>query len=218
MVHGNYYGIHYVVTLNKPIDYYDDLLPLCSAVRSKLSFYKDDPRKICILAQNEFTNELPTSKEGLKLVDALNKIYFNFITSKQRPEFYELFLYYDVFLYSEQIKHHGIHAVSKETFLEMEEKINSLSKKNIEYGLYGKDEMLLTEKEEKEFDDLKIIVNLQRILQDPDYFTKVIEIENNITNIELKEEQKRRIDIILNHPKLKDNVKKYGFEIMMECY
>jgi hypothetical protein len=218
MVHGNYYGIHYVVTLNNPIDYYDDLLPICSSVRSKLTFYKNNPTKICIISQNELINTLDKTDEGLKFVDSLNKLYFKCIGSQQRKEFYDLFLYYDVFIYSEQIKNHYIIPVSKETFMEMDERLNFLSKKNIEYGLYGRDEMILTKEEEIEFEHLKSTVNLQRILQDPDYFIKVMETEKKITSIPLKEEQERRVNIILNHPLIKNNIKKYGYEIMMEYY
>ena len=42
MVHGNYYGVQYEIFLNKELDLYNDILPICIHVRKMISLEKID--------------------------------------------------------------------------------------------------------------------------------------------------------------------------------
>ena len=60
MVHGDYFGINYIIHLTKPIDLYNDLLPICISNRHMLTLI--NPTKISIFIPTRFDKRL-NSKE-----------------------------------------------------------------------------------------------------------------------------------------------------------
>ena len=48
------YYIHYVIKLNKKIDFFEDLLPICITNKHMLSFCEKDELKICLYDYKNF--------------------------------------------------------------------------------------------------------------------------------------------------------------------
>ena len=102
------YGCHYVIHLKQPINLFDDLLPMCIKNRHMLTFYKNNPCIITVLPYQMFD---PIDSLHLQNVErAMNEItrdcYLfnddNFQTLKIK--YPDLFLYYNVFIYSTEVK------------------------------------------------------------------------------------------------------------------
>jgi AAA+ ATPase superfamily predicted ATPase len=95
-----------------------------------------------------------------------------------------------------------------------EQRITELTNK------YNEDEYWTkyTSEERKNFNTEKSILNeliiTQRIISNPDYFTEIKQIYNELTNIELTEEEKQIIDKVLTHPKLEGNISNHGFNLI----
>ena len=212
MVHGNYVGVHYIIYLSRPIDQYDDLLPICISARKMLSFYKNDPTKIRVFGYEKFNTRFQKSVESQKITKAILELSYSHIDMSKKKEYPELFLYNDVYVYSEKIKGKNVIVVSKETYLEMEERLDFLLSKL-------KNDELSIEDECGELSNLKKELTIQRIIYDTEYLQKVIDIEKNVIDeIELTAEQKEMIEIIPTHPKLEGLIQKIGMEITTGSY
>ena len=65
MVHGNFYGIQYEIFINCNLDFYDDLLPIWTAVRARIELEKDKEtgiNKLIIIPHEEFSQQLYNNK------------------------------------------------------------------------------------------------------------------------------------------------------------
>lgn len=212
MVHGNYVGVHYVIYLSRPIDQYDDLLPICISSRKMLTFHKNDPTKIRVFGYENFSNQFQKSSKSQILTNAILELSYSHISISKKKDYPKLFLYNDVYVYSEKIKGKNVIAVTKETYLEMEERLDFLLSKL-------KDDDLSIEDECGELNNLKKEMTIQSIIYDTEYLQKVIDIEKKvIDDIELTVEQNEIIEIIRIHPKLEGLIQKIGMEITTGTY
>jgi len=118
MVHGTNFGIHYIIQLNKEIDVYNDLLPICSDIRFMLD--KLPNQRLCVLSYHILNERFMNTQYYIDLLSSLNFInYFDYTRGNIRREDYkEKFLYLDVFNYSRKFK-----SISKDKWI-----INDLSK------------------------------------------------------------------------------------------
>ena len=98
MVHGINYGIQYAIHLNKSIDLYDDLLPICSTVRKMLTLNKEN-NIITILSLSELKNRFDEIPESTIYSKALNIIEFE-SNSNLRITNSALYVYHDTYAYS----------------------------------------------------------------------------------------------------------------------
>ena len=217
MVHGDYFGINYIIHLTKPIDLFNDLLPICTSNRHMLTLI--NPTKISIFTPTRFDKRL-NSKEISSFISAFyelqNTCYANTNYIRTRQLFPDLFLYYDVLLYSTMIKGRTIEMISNEELDIMKTRYNELeimlNNDTYNYGSY----------EYKLFsDELKLLrktIEFQNIICNKEYLQKIIDTEEKIINISLTDEEDILIKSIESNAVIKDFIEISGFEIIKECY
>ena len=194
MVHGTNYGVQYIIKLNKDIDLYDDLLPICSHVRTMLKILPD--KKICILPYTLLDKRFYEKEESKKLISSL----FSEREDKN--------IYLDVLYYSINIKgKKNLIPTSREEILQLE----LIKNKLLDSETYSKEI-------NNEIIRLTKILKIQHIISDNEYYQKIIELERKITNIELTNEEKTIIHKVISHPKLEGLLEYSDFELMSEDY
>ena len=215
MVHGDYYGINYFIYLTNPIDLFNDLLPICISNRYMIKLI--NPTKISIFDSTYFNKRL-NSKDISSLYSTFyelrNNRCYNYNLLKHRNLFPDLYLYYDVFKYSNVIKGKTYNIISDEEFDIMKTRYNELEKKIIScYDNYDNNDLY-----SEEFHKLRKIIEIQVIINDKEYFQKIKEIEEKITNVQLTNEEIILIKNIESHPIIHENIETSGFEIIKEFH
>jgi hypothetical protein len=115
-----------------------------------------------------------------------------------------LFICLDVYNYSKFVKDEkNLIPLSKQEILDIE----LIYKKLLDDETNYKDIYKLTE-----------LLKIQYIISDSDYYQKIIEIEKNITNIQLTKEEELLIEKIIKHPKLEGLIEYSHFELVSENY
>ena len=219
MVHGDYFGINYIIHLTKPIDLFNDLLPICSSNRHMLTLI--NPTKISIFTPTNFDKRL-NSKEMSSFISALYELNHNcyaktnYNHNHTRQLFPDLYLYYDVFIYSTIIKGRTVEIITNDELDIMKTRYNELEimLNNDTYN-YGSNEYKLC------FDELKLLrktIEIQTIICNKEYLQKIINTEEKITNISLTDEEDMLIKSIESHAEINNIIEISGFEIIKECY
>ena len=217
MVHGDYFGINYIIHLTKPIDLFNDLLPICTSNRHMLTLI--NPTKISIFTPTRFDKRL-NSKEISSFISAFyelkNECYANTNYIRTRQLFPDLYLYYDVLLYSTIIKCRSFEIITNDELDIMKTRYNELEiMLNNDTCNYGSNEYKLC------FDELKLLrktIEIQTIICDKKYLQKIIDIEEKITNISLTDEEAMLIKSIETNAVIKEIIETSGFEMIKECY
>ena len=204
MVHGTNYGVQYIIKLNKDIDLYDDLLPICSSVRSMIKIIPN--QKICILPYNTLDKRFGENVYSTKLISSLFSEYRSFRERNDANK--DLFIYLDIYNYSKFVKDEkNLTPLSKQEILDIE----LMYKKLLNDETYSKDV-------HDNIIKLTDLLKIQYIISDSDYYQKIIEMEKNITNIQLTEQEKILIDTVMKHPKLEGLIEYSHFELVSENY
>lgn len=221
MVHGNYYGVQYEIYLNKTIDLFDDVLPICIDVRKMISFEKinknSDNYKLVIIPYKELYKRFEKREHVRKYIQSLDKISYNHqITRKSNPE---EFKYYDVKIYTQNIKYsEELEPYSEEMFEKLENKVQELSSKNDELDYWEK----YSSEERKNFDiergSFMDVLKVQRIIRNKEYFEEIKQIEHELTNIKLTEEEEELVLQVLHHPKLEGIISSHGINLIDGFY
>ncbi len=99
MVHGYNIGVRYVLKLNKKIDYFDDILPLCTRVRKMIDLTNDD-YKIIIFNQNILEKRFDSKLA--KEYPEFTRVIFNHLYCYEGECSNTIFLH--AFLYSKMLK------------------------------------------------------------------------------------------------------------------
>ena len=217
MVHGDYFGINYIIHLTKPIDLFNDLLPICTSNRHMLTLI--NPTKISIFTPTRFDKRL-NSKKISSFISAFyelkNECYANTNYIRTRQLFPNLYLYYDVLLYSTIIKCRSFEIITNDELDIMKTRYNELEiMLNNDTCNYGSNEYKLC------FDELKLLrktIEIQTIICDKKYLQKIIDIEEKITNISLTDEEAMLIKSVESHPTINNFIETSGFEMIKECY
>ena len=213
MVHGDYFGINYIIYLTKPIDLFNDLLPICISNRHMLTLI--NPTKISVFNSSKFDKRLD-SKEISSLFCSFDKLQYKCYKNllKNRQLFPDMYLYYDVFIYSTIIKGRLIDIISndeldimKTRYNELENMINNDTYDINNYKLFS-----------DELNILRKTIEIQIIICDKEYLQKIIDIEGKITNNILTDEETMLIKSIESHPTINKIIEKSGFEIIKEYY
>jgi hypothetical protein len=182
MVHGNIYGIQYEIYLSKPLDLYNDVLPMCTQVR-KMIKYEESANKLVLISYGDLSGRFysnPLARTWAQILD------INDYEQKQNPTG-QMKEFYDVKIYS-GYKHEQIEPIGSEELNSISKKINKLEEIN---GWT------------KELYELHKIKNIQSIVQDSDYFNKVKSIEESLTNVVLTAEEDKLIEMILSNELVK---------------
>lgn len=221
MVHGNYYGVQYEIYLNKELDLYNDVLPICINVRKMISLEKinnnSNQYKLVIIPYTELGKRFEKRENVRKYMNSLDEISFNHkITRKTNPE---LFKYYDVKKYTNYIKHSVLPEVyTEEQFQKLEHRVEELSSKYNELDYWEK----YSPQERKDFDIERSILievlRVQRIIKNKEYFEEIKEIERELTDIDLTDREKELITCIIGHPKLEGAIQCHGINLVDGFY
>ena len=222
MVHGDYFGINYIIHLTKPIDLFNDLLPICTSNRHMLTLI--NPTKISLFKSTIFDKRL-IAKEMSSFISAFyelqNKCYAQTNALKNRQLFPDLYLYYDVFIYSTIIKGRSIEIISNDELNIMNTRYNELENM-MNNDTYNNDTYNYGSYEDKLFsDELKLLrktIEIQTIICDKEYLQKIIDTEEKITNISLTDEEVMLIKSVESHATINNFIETSGFEIIKECY
>lgn len=191
MVHGINLGIRYIIKLNKKIDYYDIFLNICILLRKMISIIDDN--KIIILNNNIL-------EERFRKLSLVNEYCKNVELSEYSLRGDTDLKWVDVYKYSSQIK------FSKNDIIKSEEKIN-------EYKQKCENEILDGTK-----NDMTELIELNEIIHHENYYNCIKDLEQQITNIELSEDEIKLIHSIKELPLLNGLIEDEGFELMIEKY
>ena len=222
MVHGNYYGVQYEIYLNKELDLYNDILPICIDVRKMISLEKinkdSNQYKLVIIPYREFDKRFEKREHVRKYMSSLDEISYNHqINRNSNPE---AFKYYDVKIYKNLIKHNKNlpKPISAEELKSLEESYETIKRICISDDFWTK----YSEKERIEFENERISLNdklnIQRIISKPEYFEEILRIEKSLTNIELTDGEKELIEKVLSHPKLEGAIQCNGIHLIEGFY
>jgi len=218
MVHGTYYGIQYEIYLkpNIYIDFFNDLLPIWIESRTKIEIEYDKYNgrcKLIIFPYNQFDKHLIKNKLFKQYVrENLECKYSKELTEEEIREL----LFFNVNQYSVFIKHN----------LNLPEKVtNDEFKKLVESWKIIQDERTatLSEKEcieiETERNELFYKLKYQRIMHDPEYFEKIINLEKQlIEQVNLTEQQLELVNKVISHPKLEGLIGWHGLNLVDGFY
>lgn len=193
MVHFDYHGVQYEAYLNRELDLYDVILPVCIDVRKMISITKIDRTndyKLVILPYNELEDRFSKNPHFSKYIESH---YTDFECTREKNP--DAFKYYDAKTY------------------------NRMKKQPESYKPYTQEELKNCEKRLQEAKDnedwfeehqLKKVLNIQRMILNTTYFEEIKKIEHEMTDIELTDKEKEVISKVLDHPKLKGAIKWHG--------
>jgi len=209
MVHGNYYSVEYYIYLSKPLDYFDDILPICSDIRYLFEgMYSNNGLKI--FDYQKFSSRFLKSDVRGEYIKSCDKISYENL--KDRVKYAELFKYFDVKIYNKNkydIESGIIKKIDIEEFYKLEKRFRELY--IITYTSNDYSQELY-----KEMNEISKILDIQRIIIDDKYHEEIKMLESQIVDIELLDDEKEMLNKILNHPKLKGLIVKHGFELFCE--
>lgn len=220
MVHGTCYGIQYEIYLNKKLDLFNDVLPICIDVRKMISLeriHKDSNQyKLVVIPYIELDNRFKKREYTRRYIQSLDQISFNHhITRKSNPE---AFKYYDVKIYDNIIKYNEYsQPFTQEELKNCEKKFEDVIE------IYEDDNFLnKPEEERKEIDfqqnNLRRILNIQRIISNPVYFEEIKQIQHELTDIKLTEEEEGLVLQVLYHPLLEGIISSHGINLINHIY
>jgi hypothetical protein len=184
MVHGISYGVQYEILLNKNIDFYDDLLPLWISVRAKIELKKTNGLiKLIVIPYDQLDSQLPELFKEYR-----KQVIIKHVNSIE--EYLKTQKFLMVREYSLYVKHNT----------NLPEPISEIEFQNLRQE---------SENDYKKLDELRI----QRVIHNPEYFAEIKMIEQQLTNIELTNDQNELVNKVLTYPKLEGLITWHGFNI-----
>lgn len=220
MVHGNYYGLQYEIYLNKELDLFNDILPICIHVRKMISLEKVDKNseqyKLVIISHKELDKRFYQKQNSLKYAENNDLISHNHnITRKSYPE---EFKYYDVKNYKSLIKHNKCpQPFTQEELKKCEKRFEEITDIYNDQDFWSKSPEEIKGLDIEQYELIKIL-NIQRIISNPSYFEEIKEIERELTDIELTDGEKELIDKVLTHPNLEGYISSHGINLINIFY
>jgi hypothetical protein len=222
MVHGNFYGAQYEIYLNKPIDFFDDILPIWMSVRERIEYeivkFGNGQYKLIIIHYQKLDNRFQKLEHTRNYTDAIDKISYN--KNLKRENNFELFKYVDVKIYKNLIKHNKNlpQPISSEELELLEESYKTIVKKDNDPEYWKK----FSEKELIDMDNERFHLtgklNIQRIIATPDYLEEIVKLEKSLTNIILSNEEEELVNLVLSHPKLDGVIESHGINLIEGFY
>ena len=207
MVHGNYYGVQYVLTLSKVLDYYNDVLPLCALHRTMFDLVNVDKEagtcQLRVLFYSALDTRFFANPRAHILMETCDAIAYNF--NMQRETHFVHFKYHDVMVYSRLIKHKNLTRCTKDEYQAELDFHNNLYKDD------GDGDIREYAKRGKQFE-------LQRIMVDAAYFQEIMILEEKLTEIDLTEAEQTLVDAVKNHPSIRSLVTDAGIDLTSGPY
>jgi hypothetical protein len=225
MVHGNWYSARYEIYLTKPLDLYNDILPICSSIRYMLKYIqmgKDgiDGYKLIIIDTDKLDKRFTTRPIANDYACALDTIEYSYktVTREKDPTMFE---YQDVFTYANKIKHHYQEdnlfiPIKKEQLEELKIRLEEII--DVSAGLRDKKSEIDVNVLQLEYNKIFKTIQIQPIIANPEYYNKIISMEQELTNIELTQEELDLIKAVETHPSLAGLIKFSGFNLANGYY
>lgn len=211
MVHGYDVELQYEIFLKHSLDYFDDVLPICIEVRELIKLEKqkcyEDKWKLVLYSNDKLKKHCENNEKIKKHKSLLINILYN--PPKRGESSEEQYLYNDVLIYKNKIKHNTSWKI-----LSDEEFENVVKQKKILKSSYDNDENMVSW---SKYVELCGIHEIQKIVKNTEYFHRIVEIEKEMTNVELPEDYIETIQKVLSHPTLVGNVEWHGVNVN-ECF
>ncbi len=209
MVHGNYYGVQYVLTLSKILDYYDDVLPLCALHRTMFDLVNVDKEantcQLRVLFYSKLDDRFAKNPKAQNLMGACDMINYNY--EMQRETHFEEFKYQDVMMFTRLIKHKNVARWTKEEYQTELEFHNNLHKDDDD--AYG---------DKREYAKRYKQFEIQRIMVDAAYFQEIMILEEQLTAIKLTDAEQTLVDAVKSHPSIRSLVVDAGIDLTSGYY
>ena len=225
MVHGNWYSARYEIYLTKPLDLYNDILPICSSIRYMLKYIqmgKDgiDGYKLIIIDTANLDKRFTTRPIANSYACALDTIEYSYktVTREKDPTMFE---YQDVFTYANKIKHQNQEdnlfiPIKKEQLEELKIRLEEII--DVSAGLRDKKSEIDVNVLQLEYNKIFKTIQIQLIIANPEYYNKIISMEQELTNIKLTQEELDLIKAVETHPSLAGLIKFSGFNLANGYY
>ena len=208
MVHGNYYGVQYVLTLSKVLDYYDDVLPLCALHRTMFDLVNVNKEantcQLRVLFYGSLDDRFAANPKAQMLMETCDMINYN--NDMQRETHFEEFKYQDVMVFSKYIKHKNLTRCTKEEYQVELDFHNNLYKDDDDCG-----DMREYAKRGKQFE-------IQRIMVDAAYFQEIMILEEQLTAIQLTDAEQTLVDAVKSHPSIRSLIVDAGIDLTSGYY
>lgn len=193
---GWFIGIEYVIRLKSSMDYYNDVLPICTQLRRMVE-YKQDTNELIVYNWADFRSRFEN-------IDSCKKYWANICQCEcehSEKKAKEIAFYHHVLHWSLMQKNlrADVTPLSKEEWEKVQEDWRVLTASN--YDPIKENE-------------LRNIYLEQSIIQDPEYLEKVKCMERELTGIELTQEEMGEISLILSNPLIRENVLTHGIFLM----
>lgn len=224
MVHETYYGTQYVLTLNRVLDYYNDVLPLCTKFRTKFDLVNVDKVLNTCQLRVLFCESLDTrfdknllAIEWARSCDELNHHY-----GLKRETHFSLYKYKDVLTYSRCIKHKNVVPFTKAQYAEAVYAKAQYAK--AQYAEAVLEYETLTDSNDcvaadfRRQCELENMVEIQRIVAHPAYYQEVMVLENGIATIELTEAEQTLVNRVQNEPVIQACLLNAGLDLISFGY
>lgn len=225
MVHGTTYSVRYIIKLKTAIDYYDVLLPICSANRKMFEINyanrsdKTEPLLV-VFGESDLGkrfNEKPNIREYYKLMSSIE------YSGTKNAEEYEYekanIKYWQAHMYSSCLKIVTNPKIipdkiySDEEIIELKAKGNEIVTK-VNKLSHNCDEYWNLR---QELDKIKHIIKINPIFN-PDTKQEIIDLEHELSTIELTEEEKLILERVKSNPHIAENIEAEGFQLYSYCW
>jgi hypothetical protein len=210
MVHGYIFGVQYEIHLDINLDYFDDLLPICSSIRHMIELKNCDKtgKSYLILFDMEdfMTRFRNTCLYGQYSENMYAAVYHDY--DDKSPQKINVIKKYEDVLNWSMIRKEGApipDAISVEELAELNRQISRLEES------YSKEDM---KKREEYFKMLRY----QRIISNAEHFSEIRDIEEKLTNIALLPHETELLNDILKHPSIKNHVTHHGIYLTKPKY
>lgn len=217
MVHGNYYGIQYEIHLTKKIDFYNDLLPIWTDVRSRIEMEPDRATgqlKLIVIPYKEFDRQLYINELFRSYVRENDEYKYSCNDKFRNEEYLRSKKFIMVKFYEKIIKHEAIlpEPITKEEFNELAKEMENLDKKS------WSDEHLSPEEwkeHHKRYSEVNGILRFQRIIHDPEYFEEIKSLNKQLLEqVVLSDKQGECVQKVLKHPNLEGIINWHGLTLV----
>lgn len=201
MVHGTTLTVRYLIKLSKPIDYYDQFLPICISERKMFKLLDNDV--IEILCENELWERFDCLESTQSFYEFCGSL-LHYDTNKTDEVMKKRIKYNRAFIYSSELKiinknnYNVDKFYSEEEIAELNARLNEL-KERMEYG--------------EEAKNICNIIKYNPILCPGAYSDEILALEANGTNIELREDEKALIERVKSNSIISEFIEKEGFQM-----
>jgi hypothetical protein len=216
MVHGTTYTVRYVIKLKNSIDYYDILLPICSANKKMFELINNNEETLLVVfgekdLKKRF-DQKPNIEEYHRLMISVNRYG---IKSKEENEYEKANMkYWHAHMYSSCVKFNVNNkfipekVYSDEEITELRAKGNEIVTKLNKLS-YNADEHWDLE---SELNKIKYIIKINPIFN-PNTKQEIIDLESELSTIELTDEEKIILENVKSNTHIAENIESEGFQL-----